>query len=175
MFTQHFPDYACPEDSITCDVGDFRVTAFIAFDPDYGIDDDDTHNPSPAVTGCDAEQQKRLMAARDAWFNDEWFYGGIVLDVEHIPSGLKRNHAASLWAVDVNYPGTDNSYLLEVANDLLPEALDEVKDVAPAPANDNRELIREILDEFDAECEAAEYTDTARAWEVLHAIRELVE
>jgi len=31
---------------------------------------------------------------------------------------------ASLWGVECNYPGTDNSYLTTVANELLPEALD---------------------------------------------------
>ncbi|KJS27194.1 MAG: hypothetical protein VR75_04115 [Hyphomonadaceae bacterium BRH_c29] len=30
---------------------------------------------------------------------------------------------ASLWGIETNYPGTDNSYLTEVANELLPEAI----------------------------------------------------
>ena len=30
----------------------------------------------------------------------------------------------SLWGVEANYPGSDNSYLTEVASELLPEALD---------------------------------------------------
>jgi len=30
---------------------------------------------------------------------------------------------ASLWGIEANYPETDNSYLTEVANDLLPEAI----------------------------------------------------
>ena len=33
-------------------------------------------------------------------------------------------HAASLWGVEANYPGSDNAYLAEVAEKLLPEALD---------------------------------------------------
>lgn len=33
--------------------------------------------------------------------------------------------AASLCGVEANYPGSDNSYLREVANDLLPDALAE--------------------------------------------------
>jgi hypothetical protein len=29
----------------------------------------------------------------------------------------------SLWGIEANYPGADNSYLKEVANELLPEAV----------------------------------------------------
>ncbi len=36
---------------------------------------------------------------------------------------------ASLWGVEANYPGSDNAYLTEVANDLLPEALDTARAV----------------------------------------------
>ena len=39
---------------------------------------------------------------------------GVILDA----------HAVSLWGVEVNYPGSDNSCLTEVASELLPEALD---------------------------------------------------
>lgn len=38
------------------------------------------------------------------------------------------DHAASLWGVEANYPDTDNSYLCEVANELLPEALARAED-----------------------------------------------
>jgi hypothetical protein len=30
---------------------------------------------------------------------------------------------ASLWGIEANYPGADNSYLTEIANDLFPEAI----------------------------------------------------
>ena len=30
---------------------------------------------------------------------------------------------ASLWGIEANYPGTDNGYLTEVANELLPESI----------------------------------------------------
>ena len=30
---------------------------------------------------------------------------------------------ASLWSIEANYPGADNSCLTEVANELLPEAV----------------------------------------------------
>ena len=31
---------------------------------------------------------------------------------------------ASLWGIEANYPGSDNAYLTQVAQELLPEALD---------------------------------------------------
>jgi hypothetical protein len=37
-------------------------------------------------------------------------------------------HAASLWGIEANYPDTDNSYLTEVANDLMPEAIAVARD-----------------------------------------------
>jgi hypothetical protein len=37
------------------------------------------------------------------------------------------DHAASLWNLDCNYPDGDNSYLLEVANDLAGEAIESGK------------------------------------------------
>ena len=46
----------------------------------------------------------------------KWGYVGVV--VSSRPDG----RGASLWGVDCNYPGSDNSYLLEVANNLLPDA-----------------------------------------------------
>jgi len=59
----------------------------------------------------------------EAWRKGEWFYCGIVLSVER--DGIELDHhAASLWGVEWNYPGTDNCYLTTVANELLSEALD---------------------------------------------------
>jgi len=37
------------------------------------------------------------------------------------------DHAASLWGIEANYPDSDNAYLTEVANGLLPEALEAAK------------------------------------------------
>ena len=49
---------------------------------------------------------------------------------------------ASLWGVEANYPGSDNAYLTEVANELLPEALDVARAVLArlrvAPAGEAR-------------------------------------
>ena len=61
--------------------------------------------------------------ALKAWCNDQWRYVGIVLSVSCKGVVLDR-YAASLWGNDMNYPGSDNSHLTEVANELLSEALE---------------------------------------------------
>ena len=67
--------------------------------------------------------QARAEEVMRAWRADEWFYCGIVLSVS-LEGVILDAHAVSLWGVEVNYPGSDNSYLTEVASELLPEALD---------------------------------------------------
>ena len=120
-FTDNFDRYVCTGDTITATVNGFDVTARIVHDPDYRIDDDDCHNEDQTVTGCDDEQFAKLLKARKAWFDDEWFYCGVVLSVERGGVTLDE-HAASLWGIEVNYPDGDNSYLREVANELADEA-----------------------------------------------------
>lgn len=128
MFTKGFNKYACRGDSISTQVGPLTIEARIVYDEDYKIDDDDCHNVDQSVTGCDDEQQKRLLKARQAWFSDEWFYAGVVLSVK-FDEILIDDHFASLWGIEVNYPDSDNSYLLEVANELLAENLDKIQEL----------------------------------------------
>jgi hypothetical protein len=128
MFTEKFDSYVCEGDTIQTEIDGLTITATIERDQDYRIDDDDCHNPDQAVTGCSDKQFKKLLAARQAWFDDEWFYCGVVLSVEKNGVVLAE-YAASLWGIEANYPGSDNSHLAEVANELLPEALEEGKRV----------------------------------------------
>lgn len=84
----------------------------------------------PYGTGTKSERAARAaehdFQALRAWCNDEWSYCGIVLSVAK--SGVTLDeHAASLWGIERNYPGSDNAYLTEVANELLDEALDAAK------------------------------------------------
>jgi hypothetical protein len=117
-----FSDYACIGDSITLERDGFTIVARIEHDSDSHIDDDDCHNVDQAVTGCDEMQQAKLLEARNAWFADEWRYCGIVLSVAK--NGIMLDdRAASLWRVECNYPGSDNSYLTAIANELLDEAV----------------------------------------------------
>lgn len=126
MFTDKFNSYVCTGDSIACSVDGFTVTARVQHDNDYQIDDDDMHNIDQEVTGCNEEQQEKLLAARKAWFNDEWFYCGIVLKVEKNGITLE-DYAGSLWGMEANYPDSNNSHLFEAANEMLPEALEAGK------------------------------------------------
>ena len=76
-----------------------------------------------------------------AWRKGDWFYCGIVLSVA-LEGVTLADNAASLWGVEANYPGSDNANLTEVADELLPEALDTARAVLArlraAPAGEVR-------------------------------------
>jgi len=140
MFKTHFDTYACEGDSIVCEVDGFRVTARIERDDCSGAPDKEMDGFWPSLDPKDAgyigpkskatlaRHMARAQAVLDAWRNDEWFWCGIVLSVSR--NGVEiDDHAASLWGIECNYPvfrrgQRANSYLLEVANDLLDEALE---------------------------------------------------
>jgi len=136
-FTETFGPHVCEGDSIACERDGFRIVARIVRDdcPDAPDQRQDGFWPSlikdaPGFIGPGknfraryAEAQAKAETVMAAWRRDEWFYCGIVLAVSL--EGVELDaHAASLWGVEANYPGTDNSYLTEVANELLPEALE---------------------------------------------------
>lgn len=135
-FTQGFQSYVCPGDSITCEAGLFTVLAQIAPDdcPDAPDQRQDGFWPSlyadaPGFIGPGSNHRQRFADAHakaeaviEGWRNGDWFYCGIVLSVS-LEGVQLASHAASLWGIEANYPGTDNIYLTEVANELLPEAV----------------------------------------------------
>ena len=125
-FEQSFDTFACEGDSIQLSHGGLTFTARIERDEDSNIDDDDVHNPNQDVTGCDAEQQTKLLEARRAWLADEWFYCGITIEVS-LDGNTILDGAASLWGIECNYPESDNSYLNQIANELLVEAVECAK------------------------------------------------
>ena len=131
MFKEKFDTYACIGDTISTSSKGFTITARIEFDDNYKIDDDDCHNLDQKVTGCDDEQFTRLLANRKAWFDDEWFYCGIVLSVSKNEIELVK-YAASLWGIECNYPDGNNDHLTEAANDLLDAAVDEADSIMAA-------------------------------------------
>lgn len=135
MFTTDFDQYACESDKITCEKDGFTIKAQIVYDDsiDAPNERDDGFWPSrnPNDAGYIGENPEKpydvqMQEAKDimkAWKNDEWFYCGIVLAVSK-NGVLLDDHAASLWGIECNYPNGDkNAYLREVANDLLPEAI----------------------------------------------------
>jgi len=139
MFAKGFDKYACHGDSITCTVDGFDVTARIYHDDhaDAPAEMSDGFWPSldPKSAGYIGHRSKgtlarhmaKARAVMDAWKNDEWFYCGIVLTVHKAGIPVVEKYHVALWGIECNYPGSDNSYLTEVANDLLGEALDLAK------------------------------------------------
>jgi len=139
-FAERFQSFVCEGDSIACETEGFEIVARIVRDdcPDAPDERQDGFWPSeyigdPGFIGPGPNWRQRLAEARakaeaimKAWRNDEWFYCGVVLSVSREGVTLAE-HAASLWGVEANYPGSDNSYLTEVANELLPEALAEAR------------------------------------------------
>ena len=136
-FTQHFSDFVCEGDSIACEVAGFGVVARLVRDdcldaPDQRQDGfwPSLYKDAPGFIGPGpnhrqrfAEAQAKAEAVMEAWRRDEWFYCGIILSVSLDGVTLERN-AAALFGVEANYPGSDNAYLSEVAQELLSEALD---------------------------------------------------
>ncbi len=135
-FAQGFPSYVCPGDSITSEAGPFTVLAQVVPDdcPDAPDQRQDGFWPSlyidaPGFIGPGnnfrqrfAEAQAKAEAVMEGWRKGDWFYCGIVLSVSLEEVDLAQT-AAALFGIEANYPGTDNSYLTKVANELLPEAI----------------------------------------------------
>lgn len=122
-FKDKFKDYVCEGDTISVKIGGVVYTARIENDDCYSIDDDDCHNEDQSVTGCDDEQFAKLLEARKAYFRGEWFYCGIIISATLEGSPIFEYDLDSLWGIEVNYPGSNNDYLTEVANDMLPLAI----------------------------------------------------
>ena len=141
-FQEPFLPYVCTGDTIICDVDGFTVTAQVRADdcPDTPAQRQDGFWPSldvgdPGFIGPGANHRDRLNAARasaesvmEAWRKGDWFYCGIVLAVS-LEGVILSGHAASLWGIEANYPDSDNVHLTDVANSLLPGALDEARKV----------------------------------------------
>jgi len=142
-FTERFSDFVCEGDSIVCKIDSFEIVARIVRDdcPDAPDERQDGFWPSlykdaPGFIGPGPNHRQRFAKAQAeaeavmaAWRKDEWFYCGIVLSIA-LEGVTLETHAASLWGVEANYPGSDNAYLTEVARELLPEALDAGRAVA---------------------------------------------
>jgi hypothetical protein len=97
---------------------DFQGTIKRAKSEAWGCSDTEGLTPKQIAT----KAVERDYEALKAWCNDEWFYCGVVLSVFKDDIEIE-DHAASLWRIEANYPGSDNSYLTDVANELLDDAL----------------------------------------------------
>ena len=139
-FSERFQSFVCEGDSIRCEASGFEIVARIVRDdcpdapderqdgfwPSEYIGDPGFIGPGPNWRQRLADAQAKAEAIMTAWRKGDWFYCGVVVSVlrEEI---VLCEHAASLWGVEANYPGTDNSYLTEIANELLPDALVEAR------------------------------------------------
>lgn len=143
VFTERFQTFVCEGDSISCEVAGFEITARIVRDdcgdapnerqdgfwPSLYKDAPGFIGPGPNHRQRFADAQAKAEAVMAAWRRDEWFYCGIVLSVALEGVTLEQN-AAVLFGIEANYPDSDNAYLTEVAQELLPEALDAGRDAA---------------------------------------------
>lgn len=119
QFSSSFKSYACVGDTITAEIEGFTVVARLEFDEDarpqdHGFDPDDS----------DYGEENSCICA--SWERNEWEYVGVILSVSKAGIMLDK-HAVSSWGIEANFPGSDNSLLTEVANELLPEALESAK------------------------------------------------
>ena len=132
QFTTPFAKHVVEGDTITVDHGDYVIRARIYRDNDAGKPDQNNDGfwPSkdPSAAGYvlsenyDSEmaKAKKVMAA---WKRGDWFYCGVCVAVYKGDDCLSGFYNAALWGVECNYPDSDNSYLLEVANELVSDAL----------------------------------------------------
>jgi hypothetical protein len=111
-----FDRYVCVGDTATWSVEGFDITARIEYDADTKPEDCDCFDIEDPDHG--AENRKIV----DAWRNDEWFYCGVILSVSRNGVTITK-HAASLWGIEANFPGSDNAYLAEVCQELQSEAI----------------------------------------------------
>ena len=125
-FPDTFDSYVTPTEYLETEIAGITYRAFIEHDPDSHIDDDDSHNLDLICQEIEPDVYQSVRNARQEWYQNGWFYCGIVIEARKT-GHLISEYAASLWSIEANYPGTDNSYLTEVANELLNEAVPAVE------------------------------------------------
>jgi len=105
-----FNSYACIGDSITWQKEGFDITATLHADTGSHVHDSECYSPIKIKQ----------------WFNDEWFFVGVVLSV--LKNGVMVDeHASSLWGISCNYNKKLNRYLTEIAKELQSEAIETAK------------------------------------------------
>jgi hypothetical protein len=160
MFTKGFGEYVCDGDTITCVVetldGIFDITATVYHDADTGPPDENQDGFWPSRDPKDAgyvkpehydaelEKAERVMKA---WRNDEWHYCGVSVTVAKNGVELVEPYSVALWGIEMNYPGSDNSYLTDVANERIDEAMAQARAKLATLCADSCGGIRETTEE----------------------------
>lgn len=139
MFMTPFKTYACDGDTIACSIDGLTCTATLYRDDDCTSPELRQDGFWPSLNAEDAgyigkksqrtleRQTARAKEILRAWREDEWFYGGLAVTVSKNGIELIPKYNVALWGIECNLPGTDNSYLLTVANELLPEAMSQAR------------------------------------------------
>jgi hypothetical protein len=143
-FKTGFRDTVYEGDTITCTVDGFDCTATLYRDdcsdsPDQrqdgfwpSLDPKSAGYIGPKSKRALAREQIKMQRVMSTWENDEWHYYGVAVTVtkNEIELTGKYNHA--LWGIEGNWPvgrlKGRNRYFLEVANELLADALAEAKE-----------------------------------------------
>lgn len=76
------------------------------------------------------EEKAKAEKVLRAWKAGEWLYCGVAVQLFRNGAPITGKYAHALWSVECNYPGTDNGYLRDVANELLGGALSAVAEQA---------------------------------------------
>lgn len=108
MLPVKFDEFACVGDSITWQAEGFTLRAHLEHDGDTKPTDFDCYSADDTA----------------AWDRDEWQYVGVIVTASKAGVDLGD---ASLWGVDMNFPGSDNSYLATVAEELQGEAIEAAR------------------------------------------------
>jgi len=74
-----------------------------------------------------ARAAKHDFEVLQAWCNDDWQWCGVAVTVAKNGVQLVDDYECALWGIEMNYPGLDNSYLLEIANEYASEAFEAAK------------------------------------------------
>lgn len=103
---------------------DFAEAVQIAKRDGWRAHKDDANGTPGEIAARAAESDFNTLRA---WCRDEWSYCGVAVTIERAGIRLTGKYDHALWGVEYNYPESDNSYLLEIANELLPDALNAAK------------------------------------------------
>jgi hypothetical protein len=137
MFTKGFGKFVSDGDRIETEVDGFRVVATAHYDddttPPYERQDGfwpskDPKNAGYVLPGDYETQMAKAKRVMEAWEADEWHYFGVAVVVYKNDVKLTDTYAHALWGIEGNYPeGDANEYMMTVANDLLPDAIEDAK------------------------------------------------
>lgn len=137
-FITEFGKYVSDGDYITCDVDGFDCVATLHYDDDATPPDerqegfwpsDDPNDPGYVLPENFDAQQALAERVMHAWNRDEWHYYGVAVTVAKLGVELTGKYAHAVWGIEGNYPDSDNGYFLEVANELLGEAIEDAREV----------------------------------------------